>query len=56
MTLVDVYIALSAILLLWVAMIWSSNDFANTAIKIVYYITATVGLVITAAKFIPGIV
>ena len=56
MTLMDVYIVTSSILLLFVAMIWSSKDFVNTAIKIVYYITATVGLVVTVAKFTPAIV
>ena len=56
MTLAEIYTLVSSILLLTVAMMWSSKDFVNTAIKIVYYITATVGLVVTVAKFTPAIV
>ena len=56
MTLAEIYTLVSAVLLLYLAMLWSDIGFLNMSIKILFYITATVGLVFTIAKFMPGIV
>ena len=56
MTIVEIYTLVSAVLLLYVAMMWSDTGFLNMSIKILFYITATVGLVFTIVKFMPGIV
>jgi hypothetical protein len=56
MTLMEIYTLVSAVLLLYVAMMWSDTGFLNMSIKLAYYITGTVGMVFTIAKFMPGIV
>lgn len=52
MTPQEIYMLVSSILLLAVAMIWSNNDPLNVAIKLAYYITGTLGLILAASKFI----
>lgn len=52
MTLQDVYQLVSSILLLVVAMLWSSKDPLDLAIKLSYYIMGTLGLILAVSKFI----
>ena len=56
MTLMEIYTLVSAVLLLYVAMMWSDKSLLNITIKLAYYITGTVGVVFTIAKFMPGVV
>lgn len=56
MTPEEIYTLVSSILLLYVAMMWSTQGLLNTSIKLAFYITGTVGLMFTASKFIPIVV
>lgn len=56
MTPEEIYTLVSSILLLYVAMLWSTQGLLNTSIKLAFYITGTVGLVFAIVKLIPGIV
>lgn len=56
MTPQEIYILVSGILLLYVAMLWGNDCLLNTSIKLAFYITGTVGLVLAILKFIPIVV
>lgn len=56
MTPQEIYTLVSSILLLYVAMMWSTQGLLNTSIKLVFYIMGTVGLVFSILELIPLVV
>jgi hypothetical protein len=56
MTPQEIYTLVSSVLLLAVAMMWSTQGLLNVVIKLSYYITGTLGLILAVTKFIAAVV